>query len=212
MRYSASAPAANRRSPIWPPISGTDEDRLGRTIVRINTIEATSAAAGGDAQDANLPPGCVPSAPPSPDERYVTRERRERLRAAMGRLQPRDRRLLSLYYFQDATMKQIGQALGVNESRISQLHARAMTRLKEALPCGYADNPSRMVAALVDLQEARTLRAVAPDAVLDAATPKGKLLAYPTMSRTTRRSSRAGTAWQARDSRSRRGSGRPRFP
>ena len=63
---------------------GTDEERLGRTIVRIKTIEATSAAAGGGSEDANLPPGCVPSAPPSPDERYVTVERRERLRAGHG--------------------------------------------------------------------------------------------------------------------------------
>jgi RNA polymerase sigma factor FliA len=178
---------------------GTDEERLGRTIVRIKTIEATSAAAGGDSEDANLPPGCVPSAPPSPDERYVTVERRERLRAAMGRLQPRDRRLLSLYYFQDATMKQIGQALGVNESRISQLHARALTRLKDSLfACGYAEGSSRMVAALVDLQQARSLRVASHDPVLDAASPKGKLLAYPTTSRTTRRSSasRKGLASQ----------------
>lgn len=178
---------------------GTDQERLGRTIVRISTIEATSAAAGGGSEDANLPPGCVPSAPPSPDERYVMRERRERLRAAMARLQPRDRRLLSLYYFQDATMKQIGQALGVNESRISQLHARALTRLKDSLhACGYADGSSRIAAALVDLQQARSLRAVTHDAVLDAATPKGKLLAYPTTARTTRRSSasRKGLASQ----------------
>lgn len=169
---------------------GTDEERLGRTIVRINTIEATSAATGGDSEDANLPPGCVPTAPPSPDERYVVVERRARLKAALGRLEARDRKLLLLYYFQDATMKQIGQALGVNESRISQLHARALTRLKDALlACGYADGASRLVADLVDLQQARSLRADQHDAVLDAASPKGKLLAYPTTSRTTRRSS-----------------------
>jgi RNA polymerase sigma factor for flagellar operon FliA len=168
---------------------GTDEERLGRMIVRINTIEATSAASGGDSADAHLPPGCVPGATPLPDERYVVVERRARLREAMARLQPRDRKLLSLYYFNDATMKQIGQALGVNESRISQLHARALTRLKDALlATGYTDGASRL-AALVDLQEARTLRAAEHDAVLDAATPKGKLLTYPTTSRTTRRSS-----------------------
>jgi RNA polymerase sigma factor for flagellar operon FliA len=168
---------------------GTDEERLGRTIVRINTIEATSAAAGGDSEDAHLPPGCVPTAPPAPDARYVIVERRDRLRAAMRRLDPRDRRLLALYYFQDATMKQIGQALGVNESRISQLHARALTRLRDALAAsGYTD-AARLGAALVDLQQARTRRASQVDAVLDAASPKGKLLAYPTTSRTTRRSS-----------------------
>jgi RNA polymerase sigma factor FliA len=178
---------------------GTDEERLGRTIVRINTIEATSAASGGGSEDAHLPPGCVPTAPPSPDDRYVSVERRDRLRRAMSRLESRDRTLLSLYYFQDATMKRIGEALGVNESRISQLHARALTRLKAALlACGY-DQPSRVSAALVDLQEARTRRhAIRRDAVQDDATPKGKVLPYPTMSRTTRRSSasRKGLASQ----------------
>ncbi len=119
---------------------------------------------------------------------------------AMARLQPRDRRLLSLYYFQDATMKQIGQALGVNESRISQLHARALTRLKDALL------RLRLRRRLVAHGSRRSSICSRParcapsshDAVLDAATPKGKLLAYPTTSRTTRRSSasRKGLASQ----------------
>ena len=48
----------------------------------------------------------------------------------------------------------------------------------------------RSIAALVDLQHVRSQRTAAhQDAVLDAASPKGKLLAYPTMSRTTRSSS-----------------------
>ena len=40
---------------------------------------------------------------------------------------------MTLYYFQDATMKQIGDAIGVNESRVSQLHARAIDRLRRIL-------------------------------------------------------------------------------
>src|SRR5262249_7659198 len=39
----------------------------------------------------------------------------------------------SLYYYGEATMKQIGAAIGVNESRVSQLHARAMQRLRRSL-------------------------------------------------------------------------------
>ena len=37
------------------------------------------------------------------------------------------------YYFKEATMKQIGKEIGVNESRVSQLHARAMSRLRKTL-------------------------------------------------------------------------------
>ena len=38
-----------------------------------------------------------------------------------------------MYYYAEATMKQIGAEIGVNESRVSQLHARAVQRLRKAL-------------------------------------------------------------------------------
>jgi RNA polymerase sigma factor for flagellar operon FliA len=57
----------------------------------------------------------------------------DRVRAAMETLPAREQRIIRLYYFEEATMKQIGRAIGVNESRVSQLHARAISRLKQAL-------------------------------------------------------------------------------
>ncbi len=113
---------------------GSDEKRLGRTIVRINTIESTSPLAAGDhLNDATLPAALVPSEPVSPDAAYEERETQERVRQAMATLPARERRLISLYYYGDVTMKQIGAELGVNESRVSQLHARAVHRLRQAL-------------------------------------------------------------------------------
>ncbi len=41
--------------------------------------------------------------------------------------------MVALYYYGEATMKQIGAEIGVNESRVSQLHARAIQRLKKSL-------------------------------------------------------------------------------
>ena len=113
---------------------GSDEKRLGRTIVRINTIESTSPLAAGDhLNDATLPAALVPSEPASPDAAYEQSETQERVRQAMATLPARERRLISLYYYGDVTMKQIGAELGVNESRVSQLHARAVQRLRQAL-------------------------------------------------------------------------------
>lgn len=172
---------------------GTDAERLGRTILRITTIEATSAAAAPDQSQADLPAGCVPSAPPSPDENYQATERRQRLGRAMAGLDARDRQLLTLYYFRNATMKEIGSALSVNESRVSQLHARALTRLKQALlATGYSDDmPS--LAPLVDIEQARsrrlTSRSAAVAVPVAAAESRGVVLPYPTTSRTTRSSS-----------------------
>jgi RNA polymerase sigma factor for flagellar operon FliA len=129
---------------------GTDEARLEKTIVRINTIESTSALANLDTIDqSTLPAVLVPSEPPSPHESFQTAELRERMRAALRAIPSRERRIIVMYYFEEATMKQIGEAIGVNESRVSQLHARAISRLRTALGTG-ADaffSPSRAAAA-----------------------------------------------------------------
>ncbi len=119
---------------------GADETRLERTIVRISTIESTSPLANLDSVDsASLPAVLVPSEPPSPDRVYEQTETRERMRRAMALLPPRERRIVSLYYFAEATMKQIGQEIGVNESRVSQLHARAIQRLRKILAVKTAE-------------------------------------------------------------------------
>ena len=118
---------------------GSDETRLGKTIVRINTIESTSPLSAGDNVDgASLPPALCPSEPVAPDRAYESREIRDRIRGAIASLPPRERKVIGLYYYGEATMKEIGAAIGVNESRVSQLHARAVHRLKKALgaECG----------------------------------------------------------------------------
>ena len=71
--------------------------------------------------------------PDAPDAAYEKAETRARVRAAIAALPPREQKVISLYYYREATMKEIGSEIGVNESRVSQLHARAIRRLREAL-------------------------------------------------------------------------------
>src|SRR6516225_1566850 len=113
---------------------GSDEKRLSRTIVRINTIEATSPLATGEHMDeSSLPTALVPSEPDSPDTAYEKTETRARVRTAIQSLPWRERKVIGLYYYGEVTMKEIGAEIGVNESRVSQLHARALRRLRESL-------------------------------------------------------------------------------
>ena len=113
---------------------GSDEKRLGRTIVRINAIESTSPLANNENLDeSTLPTALIPSEPEQPDEAYERQETKERVCAAIASLPPREQKVISLYYYGEATMKQIGAEIGVNESRVSQLHARAIRRLRDAL-------------------------------------------------------------------------------
>ena len=113
---------------------GSDEKRLGRTIVRINAIESTSPLANNEHLDeSTLPAALIPSEPEQPDAAYEREETKERVRAAIASLPPREQKVIGLYYYGEATMKQIGAEIGVNESRVSQLHARAIRRLRDAL-------------------------------------------------------------------------------
>jgi RNA polymerase sigma factor FliA len=52
---------------------------------------------------------------------------------AIEDLPEKERLVLSLYYYEEFTMKEIGALLGVNESRVSQLHTKAMLRLRGKL-------------------------------------------------------------------------------
>ena len=129
---------------------GSDEKRLGKTIVRINTIESTSPFSSAENVDeAQLPAVLVPAEPERPDMQYERDEVKNRVRNAIATLPPREQRVIALYYYNEVTMKDIGAELGVNESRVSQLHARAIRRLREAL--GAEVTP---VAASAALREA----------------------------------------------------------
>src|SRR6266498_3583654 len=113
---------------------GSDEKRLGRTIVRINAIESTSPLANNEKLDeSSLPEALIPSEPERPDVAYERSQTTNRVRAAIATLPPREQKVIGLYYYKEATMKEIGHEIGVNESRVSQLHARAVRRLRDAL-------------------------------------------------------------------------------
>jgi RNA polymerase sigma factor FliA len=128
---------------------GSDEKRLGKTIVRINTIESTSPFSSAENVDeAQLPAVLVPAEPERPDMQYERDEVKNRVRNAIATLPVREQRVIALYYYNEVTMKDIGAELGVNESRVSQLHARAIRRLREAL--GAEVTPVAASAALRD--------------------------------------------------------------
>jgi RNA polymerase sigma factor for flagellar operon FliA len=65
--------------------------------------------------------------------RCLRGELEERLTDAIARLPERERMVMTLYYYEEMTMREIGLALGVVESRVSQVHASAVVHLRAAL-------------------------------------------------------------------------------
>ena len=124
-----------------------DERKLTRTLRRIGVIEATSPLATSDmVEAADLPPVMSPSTPPAPDVACERGEVQDRIRAAIAALPEREQKVVRLYYYGDVTMKEIGAEIGVNESRVSQIRARAIGRLRGLLAPDLA--PEQFSAAL----------------------------------------------------------------
>lgn len=66
----------------------------------------------------------------TPDQALDQRQFRAGLTEAIGKLPEREQLVLSLYYEQELNLKEIGEVLGVSESRVCQIHGQAMLRLR----------------------------------------------------------------------------------
>jgi len=64
---------------------------------------------------------------------------KQRLTDAIEELPEKERMVLTLYYYEELTMKEIGLTLGVVESRVSQIHSAAVLRLRAALAGLHSD-------------------------------------------------------------------------
>jgi RNA polymerase sigma factor for flagellar operon FliA len=93
---------------LWT-VSGGDGDQ----IALIDTIEDTDA--------------------PDPQHSLAHTEMKEAIADAIARLPEREKLVVTLYYYEELTLREIGEVLGVTESRVSQLHTKAILRLKGRL-------------------------------------------------------------------------------
>ena len=64
------------------------------------------------------------------EERLEEEEKKLVLLRTLNQLPEQERLVVSLYYYEHLTLKEIGRALGISESRVSQVHTRAMVRLR----------------------------------------------------------------------------------
>ncbi len=67
---------------------------------------------------------------PDPAELIDATELKDRIADAIARLPEREKLVIALYYFENLTLREIGEVLGVTESRVSQLHTKAVLRLR----------------------------------------------------------------------------------
>lgn len=68
-----------------------------------------------------------------PEENYVEKEMKKILAATIDRLPEKEMRVMQSYYYSELTYKEIAEILGISESRVSQIHTKAISKLKVAL-------------------------------------------------------------------------------
>src|SRR6476619_1101888 len=79
----------------------------------------------------------IPDPPAAePQEALDSSEAKDRFAEAIGSLPEREQLVVALYYYENLTLREIGEVLGVTESRVSQLHTKAVMRLKSHLQAG----------------------------------------------------------------------------
>ncbi len=74
----------------------------------------------------------------SPEDMIEEKELKQKLVASMELLTEKERKVILLYYYEDMTLKEISQVFEVSESRVSQLHTKALQKMKKSLG-GYMD-------------------------------------------------------------------------
>lgn len=120
---------------------GLSPERWRRMQMELRTVGLVSATARPDADGERTMD--FPATPElQPDRMCEHRELQVTLARAIESLPKRYQKVVFLYYTNDMTMKEIGEAMGVNESRVSQIHKTALKKMATVLQSEGIHSPA----------------------------------------------------------------------
>jgi RNA polymerase sigma factor FliA len=116
---------------------GISQDELEESLTDISRSSIAALdelwTGSGEGDQVSLMDTIEDTSGPQPSEALDETEVRETLADAIARLPEREKLVITLYYYEELTLREIGEVLGVTESRISQLHTKAVLRLRSRL-------------------------------------------------------------------------------
>ncbi|MHB8682572.1 MAG: RNA polymerase sigma factor WhiG [Acidimicrobiales bacterium] len=115
-------------------ISGKELQEILRQISFVGVAALDEVfAVGGERGDRATLGDTIPDATDGPGAMFEDKESKEILGQAIKQLGERERTVLSLYYYEGLTLAEIGEILGVTESRVCQIHTKAVLQLRARL-------------------------------------------------------------------------------
>ena len=132
LQRAPDRPGDRRRAAhhAWPSSSTSLTQIANTSIVALDELWSIS---GSDGDQAALIDTIEDPKSHDPSRMLDLSEMKARLAAAIDALPKREKIVIALYYYENLTLREIGEVLGVTESRVSQLHTKAILRLKGRL-------------------------------------------------------------------------------
>ena len=132
---------------------GLELTALRKLAASLHSLESVDLQVGSG-QDARDTRDLIESAPTDSKEgplaQYLRSEVKQQLAQAMSSLTAREKQILSMYYFEQLTMQEIGSTLDVQKSRISQIHCAALAKLRAHFEArGINDHTKTAIASLL---------------------------------------------------------------
>jgi RNA polymerase sigma factor for flagellar operon FliA len=116
---------------------GVTEGEFLKTMLKISSTSVLSLNdvwySGDDADKISIGESIESPSSMNPDSTVEREEVKRVIVQAIDELPEKEKKVLVLYYYEDLTLKEIGQVLDVTESRVSQLHTKAILRLRAKL-------------------------------------------------------------------------------
>ena len=125
-----------KRTPTEAEIAqkmGVGVDRWRRMVLELRTVGLMSASSYGSDRDSTNTPEFPASHESQPDNMCAREQLRHVLSVAVKTLPERYQKVVLLYYTKELTMREIGGIMGINESRVSQIHKTALEKMATAL-------------------------------------------------------------------------------
>jgi RNA polymerase sigma factor FliA len=136
----ASLEASLLRTPTDAEVAtelGISEPELQEILRQISFVGVAALdevfMVGGDRADRTTLGDTIPDSTAGPVAMFEDKESKEILAQAIMQLGERERTVLSLYYYEGLTLAEIGEILGVTESRVCQIHTKAVLQLRGRL-------------------------------------------------------------------------------
>ena len=112
---------------------GIEKEKVEQILADDTTITSIYEKKGTADSDIEIIDTIEDSRNLNPHEQLEEKDVKKELEDALKRLPERERTIMVLYYHENMTLKEIGDAINVSESRVSQLHAQAIMKLKNLL-------------------------------------------------------------------------------